>query len=668
MKAHLRKHGWIYIVCILLVIWPLVLIRMQRVPPVDVDTIYQVGQWIDGEVERQYGAPLYEEFKDYDVRWEDKDIKPQDSRAMRVSLLRGGSAFVSPCIEKDIASLTQIYESQFEEWNDLARRGVYYRPIAKTLDRLESATETESLDYGFSSHLADFMTIQLMTKWRRALAEQAIGRQDWENALQILEENAHIGDPVRTNYLIGHLIAVAVRGIGYGGYRVLLLSNPPPEVDRQALAALIRLRESDPKYDWLIPLMEIRGWMEQLAAMQILPPSLTSRGEDWMKNALIFNAVASAFVYRDQFSDRSFRSWGDRFEKKYLGDDSSFGYFPFVEVMSQGGLRWTTISSTSKWLKQAAETEPVIFESLHLPEESEPSLDPWTLALLSGKPGYNEVEAETRNRVMMTKGRLLELAFAARLYRHERGQWPQSIDSLVPEYLPPFDDPDSTKEVATQPFTPFQIARQDVDDALKEALWSQVLSREITRERNAQKPDEIDVIQVSRELRSKGHPMTHPEWIEQPVIPVALAEGLRAYPKLVESAEVWMARSRALELGPQPGRLPEQSYDLSEWEPIREAYARQVTDESDALFWRQLRDRDLPPDKQGDQRPELTERTVEPPAAIHLRVKLRAPEKVQVIWSPGPDNLDDGGRMVYDPTNGTLSRGDLVLFPEGFSN
>lgn len=44
----------------------------------------------------------------------------------------------------------------------------------------------------------------------------------------------------------------------------------------------------------------------------------------------------------------------------------------------------------------------------------------------------------------------------------------------------------------------------------------------------------------------------------------------------------------------------------------------------------------------------------------------RAPEKALVIWSPGPDGMDDGGRIVYDPTNGTISGGDLVVFPEGY--
>jgi hypothetical protein len=47
------------------------------------------------------------------------------------------------------------------------------------------------------------------------------------------------------------------------------------------------------------------------------------------------------------------------------------------------------------------------------------------------------------------------------------------------------------------------------------------------------------------------------------------------------------------------------------------------------------------------------------------------PRKVQtdpdrrIIWSVGLDMFDDGGRLLYDPTNGVESRGDIVVeFPD----
>ena len=51
---------------------------------------------------------------------------------------------------------------------------------------------------------------------------------------------------------------------------------------------------------------------------------------------------------------------------------------------------------------------------------------------------------------------------------------------------------------------------------------------------------------------------------------------------------------------------------------------------------------------------------------VRLTMRPRAPERALIVWSPGPDGVDDEGRIVYDPTNGTISGGDLVAFPEGY--
>ena len=41
-------------------------------------------------------------------------------------------------------------------------------------------------------------------------------------------------------------------------------------------------------------------------------------------------------------------------------------------------------------------------------------------------------------------------------------------------------------------------------------------------------------------------------------------------------------------------------------------------------------------------------------------LKLRASEGVLYMYSIGPDKVDDLGLIVYDPTNGTVSAGDIV--------
>lgn len=41
-------------------------------------------------------------------------------------------------------------------------------------------------------------------------------------------------------------------------------------------------------------------------------------------------------------------------------------------------------------------------------------------------------------------------------------------------------------------------------------------------------------------------------------------------------------------------------------------------------------------------------------------LKLRASDGVLYMYSIGPDKVDDLGLIVYDPTNGTVSAGDIV--------
>ncbi len=56
-----------------------------------------------------------------------------------------------------------------------------------------------------------------------------------------------------------------------------------------------------------------------------------------------------------------------------------------------------------------------------------------------------------------------------------------------------------------------------------------------------------------------------------------------------------------------------------------------------------------------------------PPADPFSGKSLRyRPDKDRyVIWSVGPDGGDDMGKIAYDPTNGTLSSGDLVFSAVG---
>jgi len=47
--------------------------------------------------------------------------------------------------------------------------------------------------------------------------------------------------------------------------------------------------------------------------------------------------------------------------------------------------------------------------------------------------------------------------------------------------------------------------------------------------------------------------------------------------------------------------------------------------------------------------------------------KINSPQEFVALYSPGPDCDDDGGVIAYDPTNGTISSGDIIVYPEGFA-
>lgn len=47
--------------------------------------------------------------------------------------------------------------------------------------------------------------------------------------------------------------------------------------------------------------------------------------------------------------------------------------------------------------------------------------------------------------------------------------------------------------------------------------------------------------------------------------------------------------------------------------------------------------------------------------------KINSPQEFLALYAPGPDGDDDGAMITYDPTNGTISSGDIIVYPEGFA-
>jgi len=493
--------------------------------------------------------------------------------------------------------------------------------------------------------MSNFLMIQTMAKARKAIALEDAAETDWDSALSQLESNALLSDPIRADFLIGYLIHVACRGIAYSAYNSLLGGEAPVEVQKKALQDLLGLRSTEPRLTPVIRQIE-----------HLYLPTHLAIGSIWSERTTnliaFFLSVESRIPSASHFQNTHLKSWAVRYTR----------ITPSQSIRVQRSIfparvKWTTIPSYVRWLSESVEKEPILFKDSIYSEELLDSGDRWTLALINGDWFVRRdwSEATARGRVAVARGRLLEAAFAARIYRHDQGKWPESISELIPDYIPNLE---SEKEGSdeTGPYLPLQIAWLEVDNQTRRMLWDKNLPLEALKTlstRNWIEEQQTFLIGFSNSRDS----------LNQPVIPIAVAQEFRAHPKLVDEAKVWMCTEPIAYSG-ATGIYPQELIDRLPWKRIDPDRARKITDRYDRAVARDgasMRNADLSRiDSASNEEP------IEIPKAVRFEVKFRAPEKVLVIWSPGPDGKDDGGRIVYDPTNGTISRGDIVVFPEGY--
>jgi hypothetical protein len=56
----------------------------------------------------------------------------------------------------------------------------------------------------------------------------------------------------------------------------------------------------------------------------------------------------------------------------------------------------------------------------------------------------------------------------------------------------------------------------------------------------------------------------------------------------------------------------------------------------------------------------ITEIGRDPFAASDATYQYDNPDTSWLVWSVGPDQADDHGKLIYDPTNGVFSKGDVI--------
>ncbi|MCX7014059.1 MAG: hypothetical protein NTW86_16150 [Candidatus Sumerlaeota bacterium] len=677
MPPHFRRFGWLYAVCLFAVGWPALMFRLQMVPPLDKKAVFAIAEWRDSEFQRGYGPSAMEDIQALEERPETKRLRTafgNDPRVRRLLALMQAA----PALEEDVSAVGRAYGAILRETMDLGKKGNWYVPIAPVLRKLDpSANPSDAERERWWNRLIftpDFLFLQTSAKLLRVESGQSALRGDWSAALAQLDESALIGDPARASSGIGYLIAAVTRATAYGGYTALLNSNPPEEVERLALNSLIALRASDPQADRLL-------WMTEGYFQMAM---LISLGDQRRERIGVLRLVLEQSISQCVRGSRAFptaalRSWAARFSRKLESANASSHDIPY---------RWTEVCAETKWLREVSTSTPDFLRQCGFPDHLVERIDPWTAAFMAASLRQPEAdEAGIRGRATATYGRLAELAYAARLYRKEHGQMPERLEDLIPAFVPPFegapatqDRPTSATEGPSQPYAPFAMGWLRVEDPLRAALWKVLpmlwegeqlnvsdLSGSPTLE--AHSPESYNQSAgraAGPAARGYGYGYGYSgggygandlaSWRFQPVLPLAMEEIYRAHPALVETAQ-------AEELPPDPRRS---------WQPIDPTEARRVTDEHDIRWEASMPADSLPPDAprnpanaaRGASKP--SQALPFAPAAVRFTACLKAPEKAFVIWSAGPDGVDDGGRICYDPTNGTTSRGDLLVFPEGY--
>ncbi len=647
MNLHFRRWGWLCGVCAFVVLWPLVLWRLQRIPPLDETTIRRAAEELDRQIEREYGPSIWKKYQAFDKKFEEEGSLVGNPRFERLSLNYLNVNSASSIMKEEIDSLREQYEARFKEWDSLVQQGITNIPIT---DILLSNLDTDSKHW-----IPNFLHLQSMAKTRRAMAVQSMSEGDWDSALSQLRSGAHVSDPACVNSLIGYLIHVASRGIGYSAYNQLLWAEAPVEVQKQALRDLLSLRNTEPRFHRILRKLEDFTIFSGFYLGSRTPGLISSL-------FLIHQSIDRAVSSREQFRSSRLMDWASRYARKTSDESNSF--LGFNRVIDRNQVKWTTIPSFVRWLKETAESEPAIFADLGNSQELLDSGDPWTLALMNGGwlPDDNWNVANTRGRIAVTRGRLLEAAFAARIYQHDRGGWPEDVSDLIPDYIPNLGSEEEQSN-ETGPYLPLQIAWLDIDEQTRQMLWQENLPMRSIRQLS------IESRSDNRQTVLTGYGRSQ-DWLNQPVIPIAVAQEFRAHPKLVADARVWMCTEPIAYSG-ATGIYPRELIDRLPWKPIDLEYARRLTIEYDKGAsareeerWRRVGNLDM------DGMFQVMSATREQPlysnTSIRFWANLCAPEKALVIWSPGPDGVDDGGRIVYDPTNGTISGGDLVVFPEGY--
>ena len=484
----------------------------------------------------------------------------------------------------------------------------------------------------------------------RLIALRHMHDEDWEGALRALESAAHAGTPVRLHGWGGHWYHHYSRSIAYRGYLSLLAFDLPEAILEQALSTLIELETTDPAFDeWLQ--LSFRGY--NAGWLLSFEPDGGGRleipAED--RSPALMLAATRAVRMREHIESPVLKARAEKYRD--LVAYHHHGVILYTgELLDVYGLAWTRVPAMVRFVKRTAEREPALFDPAAVPDELRDSLDPWTVAVyLEGFQDQEPLSWGVPSRVATTLAALTREAFTQRLHHARTGEWPEMAleASETRRTIAEYADAQSSAY--------FPIQSGTMNGQLPEVLLVHLLQ---------QHTQEVFWGHYQYRLSIHGSP---------PELRVTFPSNLTPTQTLAlpETFEPFM-RERTVMI-----RFPEET-ELAGRGLFGRRMPPWLTEEVLEQYWEQYVGPDAP------MPAPLTRERAERMAALHadrdqhsseflefadlVRVTVEGPldppEDVRVLWSPGPDGVDGRAAVPYDPTNGTLSAGDIIVFPERF--
>ncbi len=641
----LSRYGWIGGVVLAVLLAGSVVWRAQRIPPPDTETLQAVVNYYESEMLEVFGPP-------------------STSRYAELAWTLG-----LPLLDTKEIIRRGVVSHEFNNWAGAHR---------EALDEIGRLAASENIypvfmqdsEAGHAERI--FSEGPDLARAYRLMASAATQEEDWDEALLRLRHSAQSSDPIRFRFQLGHLSSVAGRATGYEGYYSILAHDLPAIALEQALSDLQALQTTEPAFDeWHRLAMQagraygLLRYAGQDTVRNPLPPAVPL--DHRIRHRYLAKARRLAAIAAGDFESPSLRRYAERLRAD-IDPEQPFDELEWAEGSGER-VRWTFVPADVRFLREAAEAEPALFKDMALPDHLLETIDRWTLAVYVGSfPNWRAPNTEVPPRLTLTEGELLRTAFDARLQYSQAGTWPETVlgdgefERIVNEY----------RHRTDSPYLPIQS--RIIEGELPRVHFKLLLRRELgTAARSA----DVELTFDDDPFRFR---LTYPTDLTAAQM-LDLRDALGPFTEKLEAKiippQVTLPRQIGCIVLPEEFPWPD---DVSSSDDDSQSTLDYRPPPPVNIYWAAYVGPGTP--MPSPLTPETAERMAHVRTTIGDRERrfriwadgvkivaegvLAPPEDVRILWSPGPDGLDGRGEIPYDPTNGTRSAGDIIVFPESF--